>query len=450
VSRGQNRGLKAQKIVGQNRKYTLFSWSVQSEVAPIAMTRAQGVYFWDADDKRYLDFSSQLMNVNIGHQNTKVIAAIKDQIDKLCYAYPGTATEVKGELGCILADITPGNLKKSLFVLGGAEANENAIKIARFYTGRPKIIARYRSYHGATHGALALTGDPRRWPVEPAIPGVIHVFDPYCYRCIFGKRPDMCQRECITHVEEVIRFEGPENVAAILMEGVTGTNGIIVPPDDYWPRLREICNKYGILLISDEVMSGFGRTGEWFAVDNWGVVPDMITMAKGLTSGYLPLGAVIVSGPIADYFEDHMLWCGLTYSGHPVSCAAAIATIDVYKEEGLIENAKAMGKVLGEELERLREKHPSVGDVRYIGLFSVIEVVKDRRTREPMVPWNASAREMGVMARVRSALLERGLYTFVHWNWIFVVPPLCITEAELKEGLTIIDEVLEMTDGEVC
>jgi len=358
------------------------------------------------------------------------------------------ATEVRGGLGRLLAEITPGNLKKSFFVLGGAEANENAIKIARLYTGRPKVIARYRSYHGATHGAIALTGDPRRWPAEPAIPGVIHVFDPHCYRCVFGKRPDMCQRECITHIEEVIRFEGSENVAAIVMEGVTGSNGIIVPPDDYWPRLREICDKYGILLISDEVMSGFGRTGEWFAVDNWGVVPDMITMAKGLTSGYLPLGAVVVSEPIADYFEDHMLWCGLTYSGHPVSCAAAIATTNVYKEEMLVENAKAMGKVLGGELERLREKHPSVGDVRYIGLFSVIEVVKDKKTREPMAPFNASADEMGVMAKVKPALLERGLYTVVRWNWIFVVPPLCITEAELKEGLTIIDEVLEMTDEE--
>ena len=347
MNRGQNTGLKAQKIIRQNREYTLFSWSVQSEVEPIAVTGAQGVYFWDADGKRYLDFSSQLMNLNIGHQNTKVIAAIKDQMDKLCYAYPGTATEVKGELGRLLAEVTPGNLKKSFFVLGGAEANGNAIKIARLYTGRPKIIARYRSYHGATHGAIALTGDPRRWPVEPAIPGVIHVFDPHCYRCVFGKTPDMCQRECITHIEEVIRFEGAENVAAIVMEGVTGSNGIIVPPDDYWPRLREICNRYGILLISDEVMSGLGRTGEWFAVDNWGVVPDIITMAKGLTSGYLPLGAVVLSEPIGEYFESQMLWCGLTYSGHPLSCAAAIATINVYQGREAHRERQSDGQSLG-------------------------------------------------------------------------------------------------------
>ncbi|HDN80339.1 MAG TPA: aminotransferase class III-fold pyridoxal phosphate-dependent enzyme, partial [Chloroflexi bacterium] len=382
-----------------------------------------------------------------GHQHPKVIQAIKEQADKLCYAAPGMATDVRGELGKLLAEIAPGDLCKTFFALGGAEANENAIKFVRLYTGRHKIITRYRSYHGATAGAMTLSGDPRRLPVEPGIPGIVRVQDPYCYRCPFGWTPETCHRECITHVEQVIKFEGPENVAAIFLEGVTGTSGLIIPPDDYWPRMREIADKYGILLVSDEVMSGFGRTGEWFAVNNWGVVPDIITVAKGITSGYIPLGAVIVNKAIADYFQDRMLPMGLTYNGHPMSCAAAVATIQVYKEEKLIENAKAMGKVLGEGLEELKAKHPSVGDVRYIGLFSVIELVKNRETKEPMAPWNAKPEEMTVMKQIKAAMLERGLYAYVRWNWIFVTPPLCITESELKEGLAIIDEVLDIADA---
>lgn len=439
--------LTADEIVRLNREYTFFSWAVQSAVDPIPVVRAEGVYFWDADGKRYIDFASQLMNVNIGHQHPKVVQAIKEQAEQLCYVYPGMATEPRGLLAEKLAQVTPGNLKKTFFCLGGAEANENAIKIARLYTGRRKILARYRSYHGATHGAMALTGDPRRLPVEPTMPGVVHVFDPYCYRCHFGWTPDTCHRECITHIEDVIRFEGPENIAALFLEGVTGSNGILVPPDDYWPRVRELCDKYGILLISDEVMSGFGRTGKWFAVDNWGVVPDIMTMAKGLTSGYVPLGAVVVSEPIAQFFEDHMLWAGLTYSGHPLACAAGLATLQVYEEEGLIENAAAMGKVLGQRLEDLKARHPSVGDVRYIGLFSVIEVVKDKATKEPMAPWNAKASEMGPMAEVSAFLRANGLYTFVRWNWIFVVPPLIITEAQLDEGLAVVDRALQIADA---
>ncbi len=441
------RHLTAEEIVRLNRDYTFFSWAAQGAVDPIPVVRAQGVYFWDANGKRYIDFSSQLMNVNIGHQHPKVVQAIKEQAEKLCYVYPGMATEPRGLLAEKLAQVTPGNLKKTFFCLGGAEANENAVKIARLYTGRYKIIARYRSFHGATYGAIALTGDPRRFPAEPAMPGVIHVLDPYCYRCPFGWTRETCHRECIAHVEEVIRLEGPETIAAVLLEGVTGSNGILVPPDDYWPRIREICDKYGILLISDEVMSGFGRTGKWFAVDNWNVVPDMITMAKGITSGYVPLGAVVVSEPIAQYFEDRTLWAGLTYSGHALACAAGLATLQVYEEDRLIENAAAMGKVLGQRLEDLKARHPSVGDVRYIGLFSVIEVVKDKATKEPMAPWNAKASEMGAMAKVSAFLRANGLYTFVRWNWIFVVPPLCITEAQLDEGLSIIDRALEIADA---
>lgn len=429
--------LTSQEIVALNREYTFFSWSVQNQTAPIPMTKAEGIYFWDADGKRYLDFSSQLMNMNIGHQHPKVVKAIQEQAGTLCFAHPAIATEPRGLLGKKLAEVTPGNLKKTFFTLGGAEANENAVKIARAYTGRFKLMARYRSYHGATHGAIALTGDYRRPPVEPAMPGVVHFLDPFCYRCPFGWTKESCHRECIQHVEEIIGYEGPDKIAAIIMEGVTGSNGLIVPPEDYWPRLREICDQYGILLISDEVMSGWGRTGKWFAVDNWNVVPDMITTAKGLTSGYVPLGACIVSDKIADYFEDKMLWAGLTYNGHPLACAAALATIEVYEEDKLIKNAVKVGKYLGERLEEIKAKHPSVGDVRYIGLFTALEIVKNRATKEPIDP----------LTEVQKVLRANGLFTFNFHNILFVVPPLCITEAQLDEGLAIIEKALaETTD----
>jgi taurine--2-oxoglutarate transaminase len=294
---------------------------------------------------------------------------------------------------------------------------------------------------------MALSGDPRRLPVEPLIPGVIHVMDPYCYRCPFGWTLETCHRECIDHVEQVILFEGPENVAALMMEGVTGSSGIFVPPPEYWPRMREICDRYGILLIDDEVMSGFGRTGKWFGVDHWDVVPDIMTLAKGVTSGYVPLGAVVVSKAIADHFENAPLPMGLTYSGHPVSMAAGVATIQVYQEEGLIENAQAMGEVMLAGLNELKDKHPCVGDVRSIGLFGILELVKYRETKEPLAPWNAKPGEMGVMAKVPAALRERGLFTNVRWNWIFAVPPLNINEPQLREGLAIIDEVLDLVDG---
>jgi taurine--2-oxoglutarate transaminase len=435
-----------EEIIALNREYVFFTWAVQSQVNPIPAARSEGVYFWDADGKRYLDFSSQLMNVNIGHGNQRVIRAIQEQVEKMAFVYPGIATEPRGRLGELLAEIAPGDLCKTLFTLSGAEANENGIKFARLYTGRHKIITRYRSYHGATAGAMALSGDPRRLPVEPLIPGVVHVMDPYCYRCPFGWTVETCHRECIAHVEQVIHFEGPERVAALMLEGVTGTSGLIIPPDDYWPRMREICDKYDILLIDDEVMSGFGRTGEWFGVNHWDVIPDIMTVAKGITAGYVPLGAVVVSRAIADYFADRPLPMGLTYSGHPVSTAAAVATIEVYKEENLVENARTMGVILKEGLEGLKAKHPSVGDVRSIGLFSVIELVKDKETKEPLAPWNAKPHEMGVMAQVPGALRARGMYTFSKWNWIFVVPPLSINETELRDGLRILDEVLDITD----
>ncbi len=423
--------LTAAEIVDLNKRYTFFSWSVQNQVNPIPVVRAEGVYFWDADGKRYLDFASQLVNSNIGHQNPKVVKAIQEQAAKLTFVAPGLASEPRGQLGRKLAEIAPGDLCKTFFTLGGAEANENAIKIARFYTGRHKILARYRSYHGATYGALAATGDYRRPPAEPAMPGAVHFLDPYCYRCPFGWTRETCHRECISHVEEIIQYEGPEQIAAIILEGVTGTNGLIIPPDDYWPRSREICDKYGILLISDEVMSGWGRTGRWFAIDNWGVVPDIITTAKGITSGYVPLGAVIVREKIAKYFDDKYLYAGLTYNGHALACAAALATIEAYEEEAVFENVSRVGKYLGQRLEDLKARHRSIGDARYIGLFSALELVKDRRTKEPM--------DLGAL---KAMLLSKGVYVFNFKNILFLVPPLIIRETELEEGLSAIDEGL--------
>jgi taurine---2-oxoglutarate transaminase len=432
--------LTSQEIIDLNKEYTFYSWSNQGQVNPIPMVKAEGVYFWDADGKRYLDFASQLVNTNVGHQHPKVVEAIQNQAAKLTFASPSMATEPRGLLGKKLAEITPGDLKKTFFTLGGAEANENAIKIARFYTGRHKILARYRSYHGATLGAISLTGDYRRLPAEPAISGVVHFLDPYCYRCPFGwdGNRDACCMQCIKHVEEVIEHEGPDQIAAIFLEGVTGTNGLIIPPDDYWPRMREICDKYGILLVSDEVMSGWGRTGEWFAVDNWNVVPDIITTAKGITSGYVPLGAVIVREKIAKFFDDKVLFAGLTYNGHALACAAALATIEAYEEDKIFENAKKVGKYLGECLEELKAKHPSVGDVRYIGLFSGLELVKNRETKEPMD-----------LTPLKNFLIANGVYVFNFKNVLFVVPPLIITEEQLDEGLDLIDEGLaELMDSQ--
>ncbi|MCG2787762.1 MAG: aminotransferase class III-fold pyridoxal phosphate-dependent enzyme [Anaerolineae bacterium] len=445
--------LTSKEMVDLSKEYTFFSWSVQGQVNPIPVTKAEGIYFWDADGKRYIDFSSQLMNTNIGHQHPKVVKAIQDQAAELCFVHPGNTTEVRALLGKKLAEITPGNsstsserrLKKTFFALGGSEANENAIKIARFYTGRHKILARYRSYHGATHGSIALTGDYRRLAVEPTMPGGVHFLDPFCYRCPFGQKKESCARECIKHLEEVIKYEGPDKIAAIIMEGVVGSNGLIVPPDDYWPRVREICDKYGILLISDEVMSGWGRTGEWFAVDNWKVTPDIITTAKGITSGYMPLGAVIVTDKIAQFFDDKYLYAGLTYNGHALSCAAALATIAVYEEEHLMENAREVGKYLGEKLEAIKARHPSVGDARYIGLFSTLELVQNRESKDVM--------PASVMAEVGKFLRQNGLFTFIMANnlgsMLFVVPPLCITKEQLDEGLAIVELALEVADKNV-
>ncbi len=432
----------SRKVVQENRDYTMFSWSVQGASNPIHMKRGEGVWFWDGDDNRWLDFSSQLINLNVGHQHPKILEAIKKQVDELCFAGPGFATEPRGLLGKKLAEVT--GLAKAFFTLGGAEANENAMKMAKLFTGRDKIITRYRSYHGATMGAMTASGDPRRWPVEPGIPGIIRVFDPYCYRCPFGQKVETCHRECVSHIEEVIQMEGPDTIAAILVEGITGSNGLLVPPDDYYPKLRALCDKYGILLIDDEVMSGFGRTGKWLATQHFGIRPDIVSCAKGLTSGYLPLGAVIVSDAIAKYFETNMLWGGLTYSGHPVCCAAAVANLKLYEEEDIFGNVERQGRYLAARLEAMKKRYRCVGDVRYKGLFSVLELVKDKGTREPLAPFNGSGPEMSELA---AQLKSKHLYAFSRFNMLWVCPPLIINEEELRHGLDIVEEALALVDA---
>jgi len=441
--------MDAAEIKRLDREHNLHSWSVQGALDPIVFDHGRGAWFWDADGKKYLDFASQLMNLNTGFQHPKVVKAIQDQAAQCCFCSPAFAYKTRSELVRALVEVTPGDLNHFFFTLGGAEANDNAIKIARLYTGKFKILARYRSYHGATFGAISLTGDPRRIPAEPGIPGVIHVLDPYCYRCSFNLTYPSCGLQCAKHIEEIILYENPDAVAAVFLEGVTGSNGILAPPPEYWPMVRDICTRHNVLLISDEVMSGFGRTGRWFAVDHWDVVPDMMTMAKGLTSGYLPLGAVAVSQKIADHFQDKMLWAGLTYNAHPLCCGAAAATLEVYKEEGLVDKAGTLGRTLRQELEALKERHPSVGDVRGLGLFCLIELVKDRESKEPLIPWNAAGPDLAFNKEINRRLLDGGLFTWVRWNWIFVVPPLVITEAELREGLEIIDRVLDFVDGQL-
>lgn len=434
--------MTGEEMIALVKKHTLFEWSAQSKVEPLPVAKAKGVYFWTPEGKRFLDFNSQLMSVNIGHGDPRVIEAIHRQASTLAYANPYMATEPRARLGAKLAEITPGDIDTFFFTNGGAESNENAIKIARLFTGRHKILARYRSYHGATAGSMSLTGDPRRWANEPGIPGVIRVFDPY-----HGiERGWDTVEQALANVGEVIQLEGPQNIAAFILEPVTGTNGVLVPPDGYLQGVREICSRHGILLIADEVMSGFGRTGEWFAVDHWKVVPDLITMAKGLTSSYLPLGAVGLRHHIAAYFQDKVFYGGLTYNSHPMGCAAALATIRVYEEDGLIENAKKMGQVLKQLLSELASRHPSVGAVRSIGLFGLVELVRNRKTREPMAPFNGSSEEMAALGRF---FLEQGLYTFVRWNTFFTNPPLCISEKELREGFAIIDRGLQAADKAV-
>lgn len=434
--------MSGKEIVDLSRKHTLYEWSAQSKVDPIPVARAKGIYFYTPEGKRFIDFNSQLMSVNIGHGDGRVIQAITEQAATLAYANPFMATEVRARLGAKLAEITPGDIDTFFFTNGGAEANENAIKIARFFTGRHKIMARYRSYHGATAGAISLTGDPRRWAAEPGIPGVVHVLDPY-----HGiERGWESAESSLAMIEETMQLEGPQTIAAFILEPVTGTNGVLVPPDGYLTGLRKLCDKYGILMIADEVMAGFGRTGEWFAVDHWKVVPDLLCMAKGLTASYLPLGAVGMRHHIAQHFQDKVFYGGLTYNSHPMGCAAALATIRVYEEDGLIDNARKMGAIMKELGAELQTKHPSVGAVRSIGLFGIVELIRNRKTRQPMAPFNGTSDEMAALGRF---FREQGLYTFVRWNTFFTNPPLCINEQQLREAFEIIDLGLEITDKAV-
>jgi len=442
--------VNAEKIKEDSAKHVMVSWAVQkaANTNPIVVAGAQGSWFWDADGKRYLDFSSQLINSNLGHQHPKVVAAIKEQAEKLCFIGPNFQNEARATLGRMLAERTPGDLVKTFFTLGGAEANENAIKMARVFTGRQKVITRYRSYHGATAGASTLSGDNRRWANEPGIPGVLRVQDPYPYRCTFKDCGEVCSMQCARNIEDVLHFEGPESVAAILVEVVTGTNGIFVPPPEYIPYLRELCDKYGIVLIFDEVMTGFGRTGKWFAADHYGVTPDIMTFAKGVNSGYVPLGGAIINQKLSDYFENRMFWGGLTYSGHPLACAAGIATLEAYEEEGVVENSARLGQKLLTALTALKDKHPSVGDVRGLGLFCGIELVKNRETREGLPPWNGT--DQALPGKLKNALLERGVFVFCRYNMLFIAPPLTISEEEMMLGVQAVDEVLSIADEAIA
>jgi taurine--2-oxoglutarate transaminase len=442
--------LPEDEILPLSKEHVFYTWSAQAKVNPIAVRRAKGVYFWDINDKRYLDFNSMTMCVNIGHGDERVIKAMQEQAAELPYAAPGMTTKVRALASKAVADITPHRaLTKILFTLGGADANENAIKLARGYTGRHKILARYRSYHGATAGAMAVTGDPRRVAWEPNLmTGVVHFLDPYRYRSTFHRtNPDISEeefaRDYVNHLEEIIQYEDPESIAAILIESVTGTNGIIIPPDGYMQGVRALCDKYGIVMIADEVMSGFGRTGKWFAVEHWDVTPDIMTMAKGLTSAYAPLGAVAMKPEIAAAFDERVFESGLTYTSHPVSLAAAVANINVMREDRIVERAAEMGPILKRLLTDLGEAHPSVGEVRSIGLFGIIELVKDRKTKEPMASWNSSSPEM---AALRKFCLDNGLFLYTHWHTVLIIPPLIITEEQLREGFDVLNKALEITD----
>ena len=438
---------EATEIIQNNLDYTLFSWSKQKGIAPIAVKYAEGVYLYDYDDKRYIDFSSGLMNVNIGHGDQRITDAVVRQMREVSYVTPSCVTKVRGELGKKLAEICPGDLNKSFFTLCGATSIENGIKLARLYTGRHKILSRYQSYHGASIGAISASGDPRRIPVDAQqAPNFVHFDLPYAYRWEYGE--DNLLKESVAQLERMIAYEGPATIAAILLEGESGSSGCFQYPKGYLKAVREICNKHGILLIIDEVMSGFGRTGKWFGFENHGIVPDMIAMAKGLTCGYLPFGCLMVSDKIAAKYDDNMLALGLTYSAHPVSCAAALETLKIYEDDNLIANAAAMGKYVEERVEQLKEIHPSIGNFRTAGLLGCIELVKNRTTKEPMAPFNAKPEEMVVMNKVAAKIKELGMYTFVRWGFIFIAPPLCVTKEQIDEGLAIISEAIKIADLE--
>lgn len=434
--------MNSEEMVQLCKDHTMYTWAATNAVDPLPVDTAKGVYLYTPDGKRILDFNSQLMCVNIGHGHPKVIAAITEQAQKLCFVYPGTATEVRARVGKLLADVTPGNINTFFFTLGGAEANENAIRAARLYTGRQKILARYRSYHGGTYATMSLTGDPRRLPNEPGIPGVVHVMDPVPYQHSFGSDDEEITKNHLRYLEEVIQYEGPDKIAAMFVETVTGTNGVLPPPRGWLKGLKSLLEKYGILLICDEVMAGFGRTGKMFAFEHFDIVPDIVTMAKGLTSSYVPLGAMGVSDPIAEHFKKNVFWGGLTYNSHPVALATAEAAIQVLLEDSLIENAARLEGVMRAEMDRLTEKHPSVRGGRCLGLFGMMDIQKNSQG-DLIAPYNGGH---PAMTRFASYLRDNGLFTFVRWSHFMCNPPLCINEEQLKEGFAIIDRGLDLID----
>ncbi|MFC4949645.1 aspartate aminotransferase family protein [Pseudonocardia sp. GCM10023141] len=431
-----------------DRAHVFHSWSAQAQIDPMPIERADGSYFWDENGKRYLDFSSQLVNVNIGYQHPRLVAAIAEQAAKLCTVAPGFANDARSTAARMIAEVAPGDLDKVFFTNGGAEANENAVRMARLHTGRHKVLAAYRSYHGATAGAIALTGDPRRWASEPGLPGIVRYWGPYPYRSAFHAVDEQQEGErALAHLRSTLEVEGPHTVAAIILETVVGTNGVLVPPPGYLAGVRALCDEFGIVLIADEVMSGFGRCGEWFAVDRWGVTPDLITFAKGVNSGYVPLGGVVISAAIAATFADRPFPGGLTYSGHPLACASAVASMQVFHDEDIPGRARRLGaEVIGPELRALQERHPSIGEVRGLGAMWAIELVRNRETREPLVPFNASGPAAAPMAGVVAACKERGLWPFVHFNRLHVVPPCTTTADEIREGVAVLDAALEGAD----
>jgi taurine---2-oxoglutarate transaminase len=434
-----------------DRAHVFHSWSAQALIDPMPIVRAEGSCFWDAEGKRYLDFSSQLVNVNLGYQHPAVIEAIREQAGRLVTVAPSFANDTRSEAARLIAEVAPDGLDRVFFTNGGADANENAVRMARLHTGRHKVLATYRSYHGATTGAITLTGDPRRWASEPAMPGVVHFWGPYAYRSAFHASDEAEEGvRALAHLRDTIMVEGPATIAAILMETVVGTNGILVPPDGYLAGVRELCDEHGILLIADEVMAGFARCGEWFAVDRWEVIPDLITFAKGVNSGYVPLGGVLISDAVAATFDERPYPGGLTYSGHPLACASAVASINVMREEKVIDYARTLGAdVIGPELRSLAERHPSIGEVRGLGVFWALELVRDRVTREPLVPFNASGPAAAPMNELAAACKQRGLWPFVHFNRLHVVPPCTTSADEIREGIAILDEALEVADAYV-
>lgn len=438
--------MNAETIQAYHKQYNLQSWSKQAAIHPLPIKDAEGIYLYDFDGNRYTDMSSQLVNLNVGHKNRAIIDAIKAQAEQYCYLAPSYASEPRSLLAKMVVDRMPDNMGKVFFTNGGADANENAVKIARMFTGRHKIFSRYRSYHGSTYGAGNLTGEPRRYPLEPGAPGFVKFFDPYVYqeKIRFASEKEAAEFY-VAKLREQIIYEGPSSVAAIVMETITGSNGVIIPPEGYLRGVRAVCDEFGILMICDEVMAGWGRTGKMFAFEHFGVKPDIVTFAKGITCGYVQLGGVCVSKQIAAYFDDHLLSCGLTYSGHPLACAAGVACLNYYDDAHILDNVNRSGQVLGVLLESIKQKHPSVGDVRYIGLFSAVELVRDKATREPLVPYGQDPQ--GLMKQLIGALAQKGFMTYSHENMIIVAPPLIITPDQVREELAKLDEVLLLADA---